>query len=105
MIPREVFAETVGQFFDPIRPLFDDPLVADIMINGHDKIYVERRGLLELTDIRFSSREALEAALRNVAQFVGKTLDPEQPILEGRLHDLPASVYAAAEGATEGGAR
>ncbi len=87
MIPREVFAETVNQFFAPIRTLFEDPLVADIMINGHDKIYVERRGLLELTDLRFSSQDALEAALRNVAQYVGKTLDPDQPILEGRLPD------------------
>ena len=87
MIPREVFAETVSQFFAPIRSLFDDPLVADIMINGYDKIYVERRGLLELTDLRFASQDALEAALRNVAQYVGKTLDPDTPILEGRLPD------------------
>jgi pilus assembly protein CpaF len=87
MIPREVFAETVGQFFEPIRPLFDDPAVADIMINGPDRVYVERHGILELTGIRFASRDALEAALRNAAQYVGKTLDPEQPILEGRLPD------------------
>ncbi|HEY2513794.1 MAG TPA: CpaF family protein [Polyangiaceae bacterium] len=87
MIPREVFAETVGQFFEPIRSLFDDPTVADIMINGPDHVYVERRGTLELTGLRFASREALEAALRNAAQFVGKTIDPERPILEGRLPD------------------
>jgi hypothetical protein len=67
MIPREVFAETIGQFFEPIRPLLDDPTVADIMINGPDRIYVERKGVLELTGLRFSSREALEAALRNAA--------------------------------------
>ena len=87
MIPREVFAETIGQFFEPIRPLLDDPTVADIMINGPDQIYVERKGVLELTGLRFSSREALEAALRNAAQFVGKTIDAERPILEGRLPD------------------
>jgi pilus assembly protein CpaF len=87
VIPREVFAETVGQFFEPIRSLFDDPAVADIMINGPDRIYVERRGTLELTGARFASREALEAALRNAAQYAGKTLDPERPILEGRLPD------------------
>jgi pilus assembly protein CpaF len=87
MIPREVFAETVGQFFAPIRTLFDDPAVADIMINGPDRIYVERRGVIELTDLRFASPQALEAALRNVAQYVGMTLDLDQPILEGRLPD------------------
>jgi pilus assembly protein CpaF len=87
VIPREVFAETVIQFFEPIRPLLEDPSVADIMINGPDEVYVERRGHIELTDARFASREALEAALRNAAQFVGKTIDPECPILEGRLPD------------------
>jgi pilus assembly protein CpaF len=87
VIPREVFAETIAQFFEPIRELLDDPTVADIMINGPDEIYVERKGVLELTTARFSSREALEAALRNAAQFVGKSIDPERPILEGRLPD------------------
>ncbi len=87
MIPREVFAETIAQFFEPIRELLDDPSVADIMINGPDQIYVERKGILELTGLRFASSQALEAALRNVAQFVGKTIDPERPILEGRLPD------------------
>ncbi len=87
MIPREVFAETIAQFFEPIRSLFDDESVSDIMINGPSTIYVERRGVLELTHARFPSREALEAALRNVAQYVGKTIDPERPILEGRLPD------------------
>jgi pilus assembly protein CpaF len=87
VIPREVFAQTVGEFFEPLRALLEDPTVADIMINGPFEVYVERRGRLERTDARFSSRESLEAALRNAAQFVGKTLDPERPILEGRLPD------------------
>jgi pilus assembly protein CpaF len=87
VIPREVFAETLLQFFEPIRPFLDDPKVSDIMINGPDQIFVERHGLLELTDARFPSREALVAALRNAAQFVGKHIDEEKPILEGRLPD------------------
>ncbi len=87
MIPREVFAETLLQFFAPIRPFLEDPIVADIMINGPDQIYVERKGKLELTDARFETREALVAALRNAAQFVGKHIDEERPILEGRLPD------------------
>jgi pilus assembly protein CpaF len=71
MIPREVFEETLLQFFDPIRPLLDDPSVSDIMINGHGAVYVERGGLLELTACKFASEEA----------------DENQPILEGRLPD------------------
>ncbi len=87
MIPREVFAETLLQFFAPIRPYLDDPRVSDIMINGPDQIFVERSGLLELTGAKFDSKEALIAALRNAAQYVGKHIDEEKPILEGRLPD------------------
>lgn len=87
MIPREVFEETLLHFFEPIRPFLDDPSVNDIMINGPSQIYIEKKGLLYLTDARFSSREALMAALRNAAQFVGKHIDAEHPILEGRLPD------------------
>lgn len=86
-IPKEIFEETLMQFFAPVRPFFEDASVSEIMINGPDTIFVERRGMIEATGARFSSREALEAALRNVAQFVGKHIDAQHPILEGRLPD------------------
>ncbi len=87
MIPREVFQETISEFLEPIRPLLEDPSVADIMINGPNHIYAERRGIVELTGLRFENREALESALRNIAQFVGRVVDRDRPILEGRLPD------------------
>lgn len=87
MIPREVFEESLLAFFAPIRPYLEDPSVSDIMINGPDQIFVERGGRLFLVPARFSSREALVAALRNAAQFVGKSVDEARPILEGRLPD------------------
>jgi pilus assembly protein CpaF len=86
-IPKEVFEETLLQFFAPIRPFLDDPAVSDIMINGPNQIYVEKKGLLHLTGAKFENREALVAALRNAAQFVGKHVDDQRPILEGRLPD------------------
>ncbi len=87
MIPESVFAETLLQFFAPIRPFLDDPTVSEVMINGPSRIFVERRGQLQLTDARFQDSEALDAALRNLAQYVGKHADAERPILEGRLPD------------------
>ena len=87
IIPKEVFEETLLQFLAPIRPFLDDPSVSDIMINGPDQIYVERKGQLHLTNARFETREALVAALRNAAQYVGKHVDEMKPILEGRLPD------------------
>lgn len=86
-IPKEIFEETLLQFLAPIRPFLDDPAVSDIMINGPHQIYVEKQGRLHLTNARFETREALVAALRNAAQFVGKHVDELRPILEGRLPD------------------
>jgi pilus assembly protein CpaF len=86
-IPKEIFEETLLQFFSPIRPYLDDPAVSDIMINGPNQIYVEKKGTLHLTPARFETREALVAALRNAAQYVGKHVDELKPILEGRLPD------------------
>jgi pilus assembly protein CpaF len=87
VIPKDVFQETILQFFQPIVPFLDDAGVSEVMINGPDQIYIEKKGRLILTDARFPSREALMAALRNLSQFVGKHLSEERPILEGRLPD------------------
>jgi pilus assembly protein CpaF len=87
VIPKEVFAETLLGFLAPIRKYLDDPSVTEILINGPDQIYVERRGRLERSDARFESKEAVLCALRNAAQFVGKHVDEQHPILETRLPD------------------
>ncbi len=87
MIPKEIFEESLLQFFAPIRPLLDDPGVSDIMINGPNQVYYEKKGTLHLADSKFDSVEHLTAALRNAAQYVGKHIDEERPILEGRLPD------------------
>jgi pilus assembly protein CpaF len=87
MIPEAVFEQTVLQFFAPIVPYLEDASASDIVINGPFQIFVERRGVLEAVDARFADHEALAAALRNVAQYVGKHADERQPILEARLPD------------------
>ena len=86
-IPREVFEQTLLKFLEPVRPYLDDSTVSEIMINGPDTIYIERRGKLHRVDARFPSREALVATLRNLAQFVGRSVDEMRPILEARLPD------------------
>jgi pilus assembly protein CpaF len=86
-IPKDVFEQSLLKFFDPIRPFLDDASVSEIMINGPDTIYIERKGKLSLTNAKFASKDALVAALRNLAQFIGKPVDEFRPILEGRLPD------------------
>ena len=87
MIPAHIFEKTLLGFFAPIRPYLDDASVSEIMINGPDRIFVERRGVVECTKSKFESREALVAALRNLSQYVGKPLTEHNPILEGRMPD------------------
>lgn len=87
MIPEVVFSATLLSFFDPVRRYLDDPSVTEIMINGPGKIYVERKGKLQKVDEVFPNVKALYAALRNTAQYVGKHVDEERPLLEGRLPD------------------
>jgi pilus assembly protein CpaF len=87
MIPKQVYEETLLTFFAPIRPYLDDPSVSEVMINGPTDIYVERKGKIEKVDAKFATREALMTAVRNLSQYVGKTVDEFNPILEGRLPD------------------
>lgn len=87
MIPKEVFAESIIHFLEPIRAHLEDETVSEVMINGPSQIYVEQRGKLTKTDTQFPSHEALLSALRNIAQFVGRPLDDQHPILEGHLPD------------------
>jgi pilus assembly protein CpaF len=87
MIPTNVYSETLLQFLAPVRVYLEDASVAEVMINGPDQIYVERRGKLERVPARFDSEEAILCALRNAAQFVGKEVDELHPILEARMPD------------------
>jgi pilus assembly protein CpaF len=87
MIPKQVFEQTILGHLEPIQPYLDDASVSEVMINGHDRIYIERGGRIHRTPTRFASEEALTAALRALAQFAGRTFGPERPILEARLPD------------------
>jgi pilus assembly protein CpaF len=87
MIDDEVFGETIKGFLAPVRAYLEDPSVSEVMINGPYQVHIERHGRIETTPVRFSNREAIVCALRNVAQFAGKRFDELSPILEARLPD------------------
>jgi pilus assembly protein CpaF len=87
MIPKELFVQNLRGLLAPVRAFLDDPTVTEIMINGPEQIFIERKGKLEEVDARFPSEEALLAVLSSIAQFTGKLLDELHPILEGRLPD------------------
>jgi pilus assembly protein CpaF len=82
-----VFEDSVGTFLAPVKQYLDDDSVSEVLINGPNEVFVERRGLLERTPAKFLDEQALQAAVRNIAQFVGRRIDEENPILDARLPD------------------
>ena len=74
-------------FLAPVREYLEDDSVSEILINGPQQIYIERRGKLEEISARFVSESALRAAAANIAKSVGRMLDEMHPRLDARLPD------------------
>lgn len=87
MSRQAIFEASLDYFLQPIGEFLRDDSVTEIMVNGHDEVYVERRGKLYPTDASFVSEDALQTAVHNVAQFVGREIDHDRPILDARLPD------------------
>lgn len=85
MSREAIFAASVDYFLAPIRPFLDDDTVTEIMVNRFDDIYVERGGQITATDARFETEDALLSAVHNVAQWVGREINSDQPVLDARM--------------------
>ena len=81
-----MYTESLRAFLKPVVPYLDDDSVTEIMINGPEDVWIERKGRLSKTDACFSE-EGLLGAARNMAQFVGRPLSEERPRLDARLPD------------------
>src|SRR3954454_7853880 len=81
----EVLDETFG--FGPLEVLLKDPTISDIMINGPHKIYVERRGKMEKTDVKFRDNEHLLQIIDRIVSKVGRRVDETSPMVDARLPD------------------
>ena len=82
-----VFEQSLAFFLKPIGDLLADGGVSEIMVNGHDRIYVERSGKLALTPNKFPSELELLSCARNIAQFSGKRINEQESRFDGRLAD------------------
>src|SRR5204862_4512925 len=71
----------------PIEPLLKDPPVNDILINSHEQVYVERRGMLEPTLVRFKDEAHLLRIVNKIVSAVGRRVDESQPLCDARLLD------------------
>ncbi|TVQ78636.1 MAG: CpaF family protein [Bradymonadales bacterium] len=79
--------DTTRSFLGPILDFLDDDSVTEILINSPDEIYIERKGKLIRAETAFADEDALFAAARNVAQFVGRRIDELNPVMDARLPD------------------
>lgn len=80
--------EAIKNFLGPIGYLLDDASVSEILVNGPDEIFVERKGQLQrVTQARFNSEDDLLAAINSIAQRVGRRISEQDPRLDARLDD------------------
>lgn len=78
----------VENYLAPVRHLWEDPTVTEILINGPEEIFFERKGKLERAEgIGFSSEDDLRAAVNAIAGGVGRRISNEEPRLDARLAD------------------
>ena len=71
----------------PLEPLLADETVTDIMVNGANKVYVERKGKLVLTEVRFRNDAHVMNIANRIVSQVGRRIDESQPLCDARLLD------------------
>ena len=81
----EILDEVLG--FGPLEPLLQDPSVSDILVNTYKKVYVERFGKLEPTEVRFKDDAHLRQIIDKIVSAVGRRIDESSPMVDARLLD------------------
>jgi pilus assembly protein CpaF len=84
-LAHEIVDDMIG--LGPLEPLLRDPSVSDILINGASMIFVERRGKLERSAIRFRNNAHVLHVAQRIASAVGRRVDETSPMLDARLAD------------------
>ena len=71
----------------PLEPLLTDPTISDILVNSPNKIYIERRGKIEITNVTFKDDEHLMRVIERIVSSVGRRIDESSPMVDARLKD------------------
>lgn len=82
---RDIQHEVLG--LGPLEILMADSTISDILVNTYDQVYVERRGKLELTDVRFENEAHLLKIIDKIVSGVGRRVDESSPMVDARLPD------------------
>src|ERR1700723_3325152 len=84
-LSQEVLDEVFG--LGPLEPLLADPTVSDILVNTYKRIYIERRGILEVTPVQFRDDAHLMSIIDRIVSAVGRRVDESSPMVDARLAD------------------
>jgi pilus assembly protein CpaF len=81
----DVLDELLG--LGPLEPLLKDATITDILVNGHNSVFVERYGVLEKTPVRFKDEKHLIRIIQKIVSAVGRRIDESAPMVDARLAD------------------
>jgi pilus assembly protein CpaF len=84
-LAQEVLDEVFG--LGPLEPLLADPTIADILVNTYKRVYVERRGKLEQTNVQFRDDAHLMSIIDRIVSAIGRRVDESSPMVDARLSD------------------
>ena len=84
-LTTDVLNELFG--LGPLEVLLSDPAISDILVNRFDQVYIERNGMLELTDIVFKDNRHLMRIIERIVSAVGRRIDESSPMVDARLAD------------------
>jgi pilus assembly protein CpaF len=85
LIQRQIEDEVLG--LGPLEPLLSDPTISDILVNGSGQVYLERKGKLERSSIRFHDDAHLMNIIDRIVSAVGRRVDESAPMVDARLKD------------------
>jgi pilus assembly protein CpaF len=80
-----ILREAVG--LGPLEELLADPAVEEVMVNAHDRVYIERHGRIERTEVAFPTEQALRDAIERILTPLGRRVDELSPMVDARLED------------------
>jgi len=84
-LAREMEFEILG--LGPLEPLLMDPSISDILVNRYNQVYIERKGRLEVADVRFQDNAHLLKIINKIVSNVGRRIDESVPMVDARLPD------------------
>lgn len=84
-LATEVLDEVFG--LGPLEPLLADPTISDILVNGYKRVYIERKGMLEHTNVQFRDDVHLMAIIDRIVSAIGRRIDESSPMVDARLAD------------------